>query len=786
MRTVRTALVGIAAQAALLGVIAVSVGLGGRGWAVGLLAGVAINAWLARALWAAGATAPGPANLVTLSRATLAGAVAALVADASAHTLAVTATLTLTSIALSLDAVDGQVARRTASTSSVGARFDGEVDALLILVLSVAVARSAGWWVLAIGLWRYAFGAAGWVLPWLRAALPPSYWGKTVAVIQGVVLTVGVSGLLPRALLQGALAVALLLLTESFCHAIWWLWAQRPRRVRHPTRARLIAGRAATLGAVLVLWAALVAPDRPRDLTVTTFLRVPIEGVVLIAVAVSLPGRARRFLALLSGAGIAVLALARVLDIGFFSVLDRPFNPVTDRGSLAPAIGVLIDSIGRTQAILLTVGVVALVVVAVVTVTVATVRVSRVAVRHRRLTSRLVIALGAAWTMCATLGVTTTSGAPAAARSTARAVSDEVRLVSTGLREQHTFDTRLAAVDGFALTPGSRLLTGLRGRDVLLVFIESYGQVALQGSSFSPQVDALLRSGTTRLSAAGFSARSAFLQSPTFGGGSWLAHSTLQSGLWVDSVARFDQLAATSRFTLSLAFKRAGWRTVFDLPVTAGPWPQGQRLYHYDKMYGATDVGYTGPRFSFARIPDQYTLQALSQRELQSAHRSPLFAEVVLDSSHAPWTPIPHMVPWQDLGNGAIFGPMTYNAASGLTVLRSPKRARAAYAQSIEYSLTALISFLQRSDDKNLVVIALGDHQPAPLVSGDSASHNVPVTILARDQRVIDRIGSWGWQAGMLPGAEAPVWRMDTFRDRFLTTFGPRPSQTIHARGAAQ
>jgi len=784
MRTVRTALVGIAAQAALLGVVAAAVGISGRGWVVGLLTGIVTNAWLARGLWASGAIAPGPANLVTLARATVVGAVAALVADAGARSLPVAATVTLATIALSLDAVDGRVARRTASTSSLGARFDGEVDAYLILVLSVAAARTAGWWVLAIGVWRYAFGVAGWLLPRLRGPLPPRYWRKTVAAIQGITLTAAVSGVLPHAVIVVALVIALLLLTESFSHDIWWLWTQRATAAKAPTRVRLIVSRLATALAVVLVWAALVSPDRPHDLTATTFLRIPIEGVVLLAAALVLPGRARRFVGLTAGVALAVLALARILDIGFISVLDRQFNPVTDMGSLTPAVGVLIDSIGRTRAILLTVGVVALVAVAVVAVAVSTMRVTRVAVRHRRETAQAVIALGVAWSLCATLGVTTASGAPAAATSAARAASDEVHLVDVGMREQHTFNTQLAAVDRFALTPGSALLTSLRGEDVLLVFIESYGQVAVQGSSFSPPIDALLKSGTKSLAAAGFSTRSAFLTSPTFGGGSWFAHSTTESGLWVDNEARYEQLAASNRFTLSQAFKKAGWRTVFDLPATAGPWPLGQRLYHYDKFYGATDVGYTGPRFSFARIPDQYTLQALNQRELDAKNRQPIFAEVVLDSSHAPWTPLPHMVPWQDLGNGAIFGPMTYNAASVPSVLGSPKKARAAYGQSIQYTLTALISYLQRSDDRHLVVIALGDHQPATLVSGENATHNVPVTIFARDQSVIDRIASWGWQDGMLPRPDAPVWQMDSFRDRFLTTFGARSAPTLHARGS--
>ena len=73
-----------------------------------------------------------------------------------------------------------------------------EVDAFLILVLSVYVARSVGPWVLAIGVARYAFVVAGWLLPWLREPLPPRYWRKVVAAIQGIVLTVAAADVLPR------------------------------------------------------------------------------------------------------------------------------------------------------------------------------------------------------------------------------------------------------------------------------------------------------------------------------------------------------------------------------------------------------------------------------------------------------------------------------------------------------------------------------------------------------------------------------------------------------------
>jgi hypothetical protein len=74
--------------------------------------------------------------------------------------------------------------------------------------------------------------------------------------------------------------------------------------------------------------------------------------------------------------------------------------------------------------------------------------------------------------------------------------------------------------------------------------------------------------------------------------------------------------------------------------------------------------------------------------------------------------------------------------------------------------------------DNNLVLVLLGDHQPATIVSGSGASHDVPITIIAHDPNVMSQISSWGWQDGMLPSPKAPVWPMDSFRDRFLTAFG--------------
>ncbi|HEX4324750.1 MAG TPA: CDP-alcohol phosphatidyltransferase family protein, partial [Gaiellaceae bacterium] len=167
---------GLAGTVLILAVLSRTVGIGEAGWLVGLAGGLALNLALARALWRNPTAGLGWASWITLTRATLVVGVAALTAASFELPVATATLVTLASVALALDFVDGWLARRTATQSALGAKLDGEVDAFLILVLSIEVAPTAGGWVLLIGLARYLFLAAGWALPWLRAPLPRRDW----------------------------------------------------------------------------------------------------------------------------------------------------------------------------------------------------------------------------------------------------------------------------------------------------------------------------------------------------------------------------------------------------------------------------------------------------------------------------------------------------------------------------------------------------------------------------------------------------------------------------------
>jgi phosphatidylglycerophosphate synthase len=213
----------LAGGAILLVAVSLLTPLSWGGWAAGAAALLVSAALVIVALGRTGARRFGPANAVTAARSALIAVVTALVVTSFTESVPAALLVALTAPALALDAVDGWIARRTASESAVGARFDMEADAFLILVLSVYDARIIGGWILAVGLMRYAFVASGWLLPWMRAPLPFRYWRKVVAAACGVGLLLVASGLLPSPLDVLVGAVVLALLVESFGRDVVWL-----------------------------------------------------------------------------------------------------------------------------------------------------------------------------------------------------------------------------------------------------------------------------------------------------------------------------------------------------------------------------------------------------------------------------------------------------------------------------------------------------------------------------------------------------------------------------------
>jgi hypothetical protein len=545
----------------------------------------------------------------------------------------------------------------------------------------------------------------------------------------------------------------------------------RTRDARSRARSALAVGGAVLAG--LVLLVATLAPGLIESGSGVALLRVPVEGLLGPLVLALLPWPMPRRIA---AALIALLLVAACclagLDRGFESTLARPFDVVTDWPAVGDAYGVLSDSAGPVGAVVLLALLLLVASGAVVAVTWALLRLDSAVRAHRKAALIGGSSVTALWLVAALVGAQLVPGEPVAASDAIGIIAQKTAQARITERDQAAF-AKAAAGDGYAQVPASDLLSGLKGKDVIVAFIESYGQVAVQNTAFSTGVDEVLRRGDAQLAEAGYSERSAFLTSPTFGGVSWLAHSTLQTGLWIDSQQRYDQVTSSDRFTLSDAFKKAGWRTVSDVPSDSRPWSIGTSFYHYDTLLNSQNVGYRGPRFSYARIPDQFTWNYFQQHELAGPH-TPVMAEVDFVSSHTPWTPLPSMVPWESIGDGSIYDPQPAEGLPPSVVWQDPRHVQKLYGESVQYTMSALFSFLTTFDDPNLVLVVLGDHQPATEVSGAGANHDVPISIIAKDPQVISRIDSWHWQPGMLPSPTAPVWRMDAFRDRFLQAYGPQ------------
>lgn len=546
-----------------------------------------------------------------------------------------------------------------------------------------------------------------------------------------------------------------------------------------PGRVRRIASRALTVGAIVLVFAALILPnvlsrfERPG-----TYLRLPIEGFVAVGLLLLLPGRWRRVLAGVLGAGLGLLTVEKCLDMGFYAVLVRPFDPVLDWVLLDDAREFLKGSVGDAGATGALIGVIVLVLAVVTLMTLAAMRIAKVAGQHRRVTARTALAGTAVWVVCMVLGVQLFNNIPVAARSSALYAWDRAHSVKAGFNDEKKF-AREVRVDAFAATPADQLLTGLRGKDVMVTFVESYGRSAVENPVLNPGTVKVLDEGTATLAKAGFAAKSGWLGSPTFGGGSWLAHSTLLSGVWINNQKRYRNLTSSDRLTLTSLFKKAGFDTMSVMPGTTRAWPEGD-FYGYDRVYDSRNTGYAGPRFGWGPLPDQYTLSWFEKNVHAPAHR-PLFVEMPLVSSHTPWAPIPTFIDWKDVGDGAVYEQIKADAKKPGSIWKDPAKVQREYSRSIQYTLTSIISYLEKYGDENTVMVFLGDHQPAPIVVGESATHDVPITIVAKDKAVLDRVADWNWTDGLKPGPAAPVWPMNQFRDRFLTSFGPANGDVARA-----
>jgi hypothetical protein len=542
-----------------------------------------------------------------------------------------------------------------------------------------------------------------------------------------------------------------------------------------PKRKRPILAATLTVAAALLVFLALVTPDqlgriKPGSWVPGAFLRLPIEGIAGAAILIALPRRPRRVAAILLGIGLGVMTVLKIVNIGFLTVLARRFDPVSDWSLFHDGYNALTATDGSGVADGAVVVAIVLVILVPTVLTLAVLRLGEVAARHRTAARRTVTGGVAVWVVFALIGTMPFPNARVASDTTVQMAKSTITNLPASIRDGKVF-SKAIQTDAFGNTPPNDLLTALRGKDVIFGVVESYGRSALTDPLQTAQVDPALAAADQRLAAAGFASKSGFVTSATYGGGSWLGHSTLQSGLWVDSQRRYHQLMNSDRLTLMSAFHKAGWQTYGIEPGNTEDWNEAG-FYGVDKVYDSRNLGYAGPHFGWSTMPDQFTLEQFQQKVYDTPGRAPLMAEITLTSSHEPWGPIPQMVGWDQLGDGKIFGPIAKAGKKRSTVLGNGTVARTEYAKSIAYSMTALTEWISKYADKNMVMVIFGDHQASAIVSGQDATHDVPISIVAKDPAVLSAISSWDWQNGLHPNEQAPTWPMSAFRDKFLTAYG--------------
>ncbi|MEX0605502.1 MAG: hypothetical protein WD623_08345 [Marinobacter sp.] len=342
----------------------------------------------------------------------------------------------------------------------------------------------------------------------------------------------------------------------------------------------------------------------------------------------------------------------------------------------------------------------------------------------------------------------------------------QVERAAGTLEATRAFEQRMATIeDGYSVE--ARALDRFSTADVVLGFIESYGITTLADERYRPQISKRLDIMQQALDAADLHVVTGRLRSPVQGGQSWLAHATLLSGLWIDSQLHYETLLASDHPTLIDDFIATGHDAVAVMPGITMAWPEG-RQFGYTRIHDADTMDYEGPPLNWVTMPDQYTWSWF-QNNVRAPATKPVFAELALISSHAPWVPIlPVIEDWGSIGTGDVFNQWKDTGETPVSLWRDTERVRDHYVRAIDYALNVTTQYAIRHVDDNTLLIVLGDHQPAPLVTGEGAGRDVPVHIISGNpallQPFVGKAGLAGFRRGTLPAMSSGGVGMDDLR----------------------
>ena len=323
-----------------------------------------------------------------------------------------------------------------------------------------------------------------------------------------------------------------------------------------------------------------------------------------------------------------------------------------------------------------------------------------------------------------------------------------------------------------ASTPSAAPLSLLQGRDVFLFVAESYGYTLYSEPEHLALAEPFLRRIESRLAAAGYRIASNFLDSPAFGGNSWLADSTLAAGVRVPDQTAYEELLASRVKPMAAWFNEAGYLTVNSMPATTMSWPEGD-FYRFQRKFYFRDFGYRGPSLKWAPMTDQFAI-AVVHREAVAPARGPVFVQYVMISGHYPFSRIPRLFDdWSELGDGSV-----YAREGGVRSLPVPAGAATAgpagYAAAMEYQLEVAADYAVRYlAARRALIVVVGDHQPYSGITGQGKTRSVPIHIWSREPELLEPFLRRGYTLGLVPHQSPPHAGLESFWPEFLEDFSP-------------
>jgi hypothetical protein len=316
-------------------------------------------------------------------------------------------------------------------------------------------------------------------------------------------------------------------------------------------------------------------------------------------------------------------------------------------------------------------------------------------------------------------------------------------------------------------------LERLAGDDVLLLFLESYGAVTYDEPAIARAVAPARDELAHAAAETGRHVVSAYVSSPTFGGGSWLAHASFMSGVEVRDSGDYMLLLTQERETWPKLFRAAGYRAIAAMPGMRGAWPEGA-FYGFDALYDEHALDYRGPDFGWWRIPDQFSLARVAELEAKGGSHAPLLIFMPTINTHIPFLPVPpYQADWRRVLESDAYPAEDVEAS----LARAPdwEALGGAFADSFVYTFTYLAGYVRDRPTADETLLIIGDHQPAASVAGVGARWDVPVHVVTRRADIAAALVAAGFVEGVaLAPRQQPIVTLPELSVLLLETFAAR------------